>query len=67
MYQKSFAEKKVLKKEIQELKEENEKLKAEQFDNMEELAKSEGMCLVDIEIMDRLIDYEEENKKSLGY
>jgi len=46
-----------------ELKEENKKLKEEKFDNMEELAKRDGMCLVDIHIFDKLIAQEEENKE----
>ena len=49
--------------ENEELKEENQELKEEQFDNMEELAKHEGMCLVDIQIFDRLIDSEKENEE----
>jgi len=49
LYLKCFEEKKALKK--------------EQFDNMEELAKQEGMCLVDIQIFDRLINYEKENEE----
>ena len=48
---------------ILKLQEEIKKLKEEQFDNMEELAKSDGMCLVDIKIFDKLIEEEEENKK----
>jgi len=39
------------------------KLKEEQFDNMEELAKRDGMCLVDIHLYDKLIQQEEENKQ----
>ena len=58
-------------KEIVKLKAENEKLKAEQFDDMEELAKSDGMCLVDIKIFDKLIEeneqLKEENKKLQKY
>jgi Trp operon repressor len=42
---------------------ENEKLKEEQFDNMEEIAKRDGMCLVDIHIFDKLVEEEEENKE----
>ena len=58
-------------KDIVKLKAENEKLKAEQFDDMEELAKSDGMCLVDIKIFDKLIEeneqLKEENKKLQKY
>ena len=38
-------------------------LKEEKFDNMEELAKRDGMCLVDIHIFDKLLAQEEENKE----
>ena len=47
----------------EELKEENKMLKAQQFDDMEALAKSDGMCLVDIKIFDKLIEEEKENKE----
>ena len=50
-------------KHVLTLTEENKELKAQQFDNMEELAKSDGMCLVDIKIFDKLIEEEEENKE----
>ena len=43
-------------KEIKELKE-------EKFDNMEELAKLDDMCLVDIDIFNKLMAQEEENKE----
>tara|TARA_Y100001973_G_scaffold105213_2_gene177585 strand:- start:326 stop:928 length:603 start_codon:yes stop_codon:yes gene_type:complete len=52
-----------LKRENMNIKKENEKLKEEQFDNIEKLAKQENMCLVDIEIFDKLIEEEEENKR----
>ena len=48
---------------FERIKEENKKLKEEQFDNMEEIAKRDGMCLVDIHIFDKLVEEEEENKK----
>lgn len=47
---------------FERIKEENKKLKEEQFDNMEEIAKRDGMCLVDIHIFDKLVEEEEENK-----
>ena len=43
--------------------EEIKELKEEKFDNMEELAKRDGMCLVDIHIFDKLMAQEEENKE----
>lgn len=45
------------------LKDEIKQLKEEQFDNMEQLAKSNGMCLVDTHIFDKLIQEEQENKE----
>ena len=55
-----------MKKENKELKEEIEKLKEEQFDNMEELAKRDGMCLVDISIFDKLIEKEKQYDELKG-
>lgn len=48
-----------------EMKEENKRLKEEQFDNMEELAKRDGMCLVDIHLYDKLIEKEKELKEEI--
>ncbi len=48
------------------LRNENKKLKEEQFDNMEELAKRDGMCLVDIHLYDKLIE-KSESKEEVDY
>mgnify|MGYP003138867029 CR=1 FL=1 len=51
---------------LKQLTEENKRLKKEQFDNMEELAKSDGMCLVDISIFDKLIEKEKQYDELKG-
>jgi len=51
------------KKLYEQSQKENEKLKKEQFDEMEKIAKQQGMCLVDIPIFDKLIEKEQENEE----
>ena len=51
---------------LKQLTEENKRLKEEQFDNMEELAKRDGMCLVDIHLYDKLIEKEKQYDELKG-
>lgn len=51
------------KKLYEQSQKENEELKNEQFDEMEKIAKQQGMCLVDIPIFDKLIEKEKENEE----
>jgi len=51
------------KKLYEQSQKENEKLKKEQFDEMEKIAKQQGMYLVDIPIFDKLIEKEQENEE----
>jgi len=51
------------KKLYEQSQKENEELKNEQFDEMEKIAKQQGMCLVDIPIFDKLIEKEKENQE----